>query len=1048
MNKKNRYIIVGICIIFITILVTIYSTHTYSSMVENNESNIVENIIIDASELHLATFSGMLEKISKKDQVERYDALVTNSTPSSSQNQYIMTYVPDNRIQKGPTCWAFSSINAIEATIANTGIDTAYGKSKRINPYHMIHALNQKIGNDKNLYGYRDEKNESGGTPFNALLYLTNGLGFTISNSYFYNQTNSSSSNYSQGSLTLNSITNSEKENYRIKNIQIIPGIDIGVLDEIGVSNLPNNQYIKNKISDIKNLISSGMGVTITSRSTQRDENPCYKSDTHSAYCPEEFIDMVGAHMTLIVGWDDNYAKENFKKTVGNKVNPGPPADGAWIIRNSYSYDGYYYISYYDYTSLYNSNIVITSVGIKNFDNIYQYNPSGCDSQSEYNCFELENIESDIVNVYTKKSNKIEQVKSISFYADRINNNNKVKIYLKEGNISVGDLSSLFTQENYLGELSIPVNGFYTYDLNSSQNIKITSSKFYVGLRPVHRDTLKIQGKSNALLTNQEVGIKEGVSYYYSGNKFKDLANYQTPSTAFVKVYTEKTGEVPETETVNYTVKYYLEKLDGTYELKETKSYRGVIGDKAVLENYDGFIKPTAIDLTQNTTLVEYKYRRRSYTVTLTKTKGISDVSGGGSYKHGQTVTISATISNGYNWSRWMIGENSVNSNKYTFTMPKDDVIYMAVATQKSESNIGVSGININNCPTSSLKVGDTIQLTANITPSNATNKDIVWTVPTFNIVTINNSGKLKAISTGTVTLTATTIEGGYQSKCKITVSDKIEENNFSSSNNKNAIKLNQSKLSIIEGSEFKLIATVADSSPKILWSSSNEEIATVENGLVKAINVGTATITAKIDGTNKIAKAEVTVITDKEIGVKFESETLDIYLNREKTIKLITTPTNMVIEKIEYILENEELAMIANNIITGLKIGSTKLSVIVNGKYKANVTLNIYDAPLEIVISGYGLNFNENKYQYELKIKIEKELNITSNKNITIDGNKNLRNGSVIKITNIETNKVYEIKIIKNSYTYIFISIIGTLLIINVIRLIIKSKNKGVLTK
>ena len=52
------------------------------------------------------------------------------------------------------------------------------------------------------------------------------------------------------------------------------------------------------------------------------------------------------SHGVTIVGWDDNYSAENFL------ADKRPPADGAWIVRNSwgkdYGNDGYFYLSYYD----------------------------------------------------------------------------------------------------------------------------------------------------------------------------------------------------------------------------------------------------------------------------------------------------------------------------------------------------------------------------------------------------------------------------------------------------------------------------------------------------------------------------------------------------------------------------------------------------------------------------------------------------------------------------------------------------------------------------
>lgn len=83
-------------------------------------------------------------------------------------------------------------------------------------------------------------------------------------------------------------------------------------------------------------------------------------------------------HAVAIVGWDDNYSRNNFRTT--------PPGDGAWIIKNSWglahgSEKGYYYVSYYD-TSLaplndpYNTYVFLFNESIK-YDKNYQYDVSG-----------------------------------------------------------------------------------------------------------------------------------------------------------------------------------------------------------------------------------------------------------------------------------------------------------------------------------------------------------------------------------------------------------------------------------------------------------------------------------------------------------------------------------------------------------------------------------------------------------------------------------------------------------------------------------------------
>lgn len=70
------------------------------------------------------------------------------------------------------------------------------------------------------------------------------------------------------------------------------------------------------------------------------------------------------------------------------------------------------------------------------------------------------------------------------------------------------------------------------------------------------------------------------------------------------------------------------------------------------------------------------------------------------------------------------------------------------------------------------LKIGDVShQLTATIYPTNATNKDLIWSSSNTNVATVSSSGVVTAKATGSATITATAADGsGKTATCSVTV--------------------------------------------------------------------------------------------------------------------------------------------------------------------------------------------------------------------------------------------------------------------------------------
>lgn len=85
---------------------------------------------------------------------------------------------------------------------------------------------------------------------------------------------------------------------------------------------------------------------------------------------------------------------------------------------------------------------------------------------------------------------------------------------------------------------------------------------------------------------------------------------------------------------------------------------------------------------------------------------------------------------------------------------------------------VSVTGVTLNQ-NTATIEVGDTLQLTATISPSNATNKSVTWSSNHTNYVTVSN-GLVTGVAAGTAVITVTTTDGNYTASCTVTVNSVV----------------------------------------------------------------------------------------------------------------------------------------------------------------------------------------------------------------------------------------------------------------------------------
>lgn len=362
--------------------------------------------------------------------------------------------------------------------------------------------------------------------------------------------------------------------------------------------------------------------------------------------------------------------------------------------------------------------------------------------------------------------------------------------------------------------------------------------------------------------------------------------------------------------------------------------------------------------------------------------------------------------------------------------------------------NLTVSLKSISITQNISLNEGETKRINVTYNPSNASNKKVSWKSSNTGVVTVDENGNVKGISPGSATITATSNDGNHIATSKITVL-KVDKSLKS-------ISLNKTELELKIGNEETLVVNFEPSNAenkKISWSSSKDEVVTVDNGKIKALKPGTAEIKVVSDDGKKEAVCKVKVLSLPIESISFKDETIEVYVGNIATLVTKSVPENTAIEDPNWTSSDEEVASVRDGVVTAKSVGVTTITISdKEKKVMASMQVIVNEKPEEkllITVDGYDLNFDIDTKNYTLLIGNESSLNIIVNRDSSkyvIGGNRDLKNGSIITVTvNDKTKTTYVINIKKKqNYLIYFIGIISVLLFINIIRLIKNNKRKN----
>lgn len=312
------------------------------------------------------------------------------------------------------------------------------------------------------------------------------------------------------------------------------------------------------------------------------------------------------------------------------------------------------------------------------------------------------------------------------------------------------------------------------------------------------------------------------------------------------------------------------------------------------------------------------------------------------------------------------------------------------LTVKKAESlepeTIPVTDIEISNYE-EDLEVDKTVNLTATVLPSNATDSTVRFTSSNPAVATVNSSGEVKGISQGMVTIT---VKAGTIEK-QVTLNVKVSAIQ---------IEMNSTYLVLKPGEEFQLTAKAvpSEASQAITYKAKDETIASVtQTGKVTAKAKGNATI---IVSNGDISNA-VTVIVN-ETGKETDKNKKEKSNEKQKN------------KKIKYSESEKKLISLISKADSEIQIEAEEYKVITKSVLK-----NLYEKKAVLVISGsdYTITLKGNdiiNYENELNTMIEftNELN---GKSFVLNENNNLP-GNITLSLNAKNEKKQFLYLYNNS--------------------------------
>ena len=279
-------------------------------------------------------------------------------------------------------------------------------------------------------------------------------------------------------------------------------------------------------------------------------------------------------------------------------------------------------------------------------------------------------------------------------------------------------------------------------------------------------------------------------------------------------------------------------------------------------------------------------------------------------------------------------------------------MLVLSFTTVKADPDVKVKRIALEKYDKKvTIEKGEKVTLKVKVKPKNATNKKLKFKSSNKKIVSVSKKGVIKGKKNGKATITISAKDGSKKKvKLEVTVGVKVTGVTFT-----NADRFDERGVGAVDDL-FAEVTPVNASNKKLVWKSSNEKVATVnQDGEVTMVSNGTATITAtSTDGTKKKASKKIKVVTyvksftyDVTANAyvsRVNSSGVSVQKGRSFKINTTVNPPNATNKKYTWTSSNPEVASVdANGNVNAYQTGVVELTIQAKDKKAKSDTFRVY---------------------------------------------------------------------------------------------------------